>query len=125
MLVAKGEEPHLKAWLMNKLPEVFVPSHSCAIPRLPRPGGWKEEDCLAFRSEANMNHAVLIRSDTETDILAEYVVALLASQEGDASQIRAGCESELPPFLNPGPSLEIPSFPFLNVFPLVSVEVFP
>ncbi|KAL2754484.1 hypothetical protein ACRALDRAFT_1076176 [Sodiomyces alcalophilus JCM 7366] len=62
MLVAKVEEPHLKAWLMNKLPEV---------------------------------------SDTETDILAEYVVALLASQEGDASQIRAGCESELPPFLNP------------------------
>ncbi|ROT38643.1 hypothetical protein SODALDRAFT_167470 [Sodiomyces alkalinus F11] len=62
MFVAADELPHLKAWLMNKLPEV---------------------------------------SDTETDILADYVLALLTSQEGDASQIRLGCESELPPFLNP------------------------
>ncbi|KAF6840860.1 CCCH zinc finger and RRM domain-containing protein [Colletotrichum plurivorum] len=39
-------------------------------------------------------------SDTETDILADYVLALLASQEGDAAPIRAACESELPQFLN-------------------------
>ncbi|KAK1727466.1 hypothetical protein CaCOL14_008742 [Colletotrichum acutatum] len=39
-------------------------------------------------------------SDTETDILADYVLALLASQEGDAAHIRAACESELPQFLN-------------------------
>ncbi|TEA16858.1 putative RNA-binding protein [Colletotrichum sidae] len=39
-------------------------------------------------------------SDTETDILADYVLALLASQEGDAEPIRAACESELPQFLN-------------------------
>lgn len=44
------------------------------------------------------------RSDTETDILADYVLALLTSQEGDEDQIRAGCEMELPPFLNPGMS---------------------
>ncbi|KAJ5002939.1 fermentation associated protein, partial [Colletotrichum sp. SAR 10_99] len=39
-------------------------------------------------------------SDTETDILADYVLALLASQEGDATPIRTACESELPQFLN-------------------------
>ncbi|KAF4865831.1 putative RNA-binding protein [Colletotrichum siamense] len=39
-------------------------------------------------------------SDTETDILADYVLALLASQEGDAAPIRTACESELPQFLN-------------------------
>ncbi|OLN97448.1 putative RNA-binding protein [Colletotrichum chlorophyti] len=39
-------------------------------------------------------------SDTETDILAEYIGALLNSQEGDATQIRASCENELPQFLN-------------------------
>ncbi|KAH0424362.1 RNA recognition domain-containing protein [Colletotrichum camelliae] len=39
-------------------------------------------------------------SDTETDILADYVLALLASQEGDAAPIRSACESELPQFLN-------------------------
>lgn len=41
-------------------------------------------------------------SDTETDILADYVLALLASQEGDAAHIRAACEGELPQFLNAG-----------------------
>lgn len=41
-------------------------------------------------------------SDTETDILADYVLALLASQEGDAAPIRTACESELPQFLNTG-----------------------
>ncbi|EFQ33198.1 RNA recognition domain-containing protein [Colletotrichum graminicola] len=39
-------------------------------------------------------------SDTETDILADYVLALLVSQEGDAAHIREACESELPQFLN-------------------------
>ncbi|KAL0933106.1 CCCH zinc finger and RRM domain-containing protein [Colletotrichum truncatum] len=45
-------------------------------------------------------------SDTETDILADYVLALLASQEGDAAPIRAACESELPQFLNIGTAPE-------------------
>ncbi|KAK1969460.1 RNA recognition domain-containing protein [Colletotrichum sublineola] len=61
MFLAAEDTPLLRAWLMNKLPEV---------------------------------------SDTETDILADYVLALLASQEGDAAHIRAACESELPQFLN-------------------------
>ncbi|GKT62099.1 RNA recognition domain-containing protein [Colletotrichum tofieldiae] len=61
MFLAAEDTPLLRAWLMNKLPDV---------------------------------------SDTETDILADYVLALLASQEGDAAHIRAACESELPQFLN-------------------------
>ncbi|KAK1998748.1 RNA recognition domain-containing protein [Colletotrichum falcatum] len=61
MFLAAEDTPLLRAWLMDKLPEV---------------------------------------SDTETDILADYVLALLASQEGDAGHIRAACESELPQFLN-------------------------
>lgn len=81
MFLAEEDAPLLRTWLLSKLPEVFVsPSASrCPIALL-------------------TTH----RSDTETDILADYVLALLASQEGDAAHIRAACESELPQFLNIG-----------------------
>lgn len=80
MFLAEEDAPLLRTWLLSKLPEVFV----------------------SLPAASRLLLLTTLRSDTETDILADYVLALLASQEGDAAHIRAACESELPQFLNTG-----------------------
>jgi hypothetical protein len=45
----------------------------------------------------------LYRSDADSDVLADYVIALL-KHDGDAASVRTLCEAEIPDFLTEGPS---------------------
>lgn len=43
----------------------------------------------------------LSRSDADSDVLAEYVIALL-KHDGDLASVRKLCEEEIPDFLTEG-----------------------
>ncbi len=52
----------------------------------------------------------IYRSDADSDVLADYVIALL-KHDGDGASVRKLCEEEIPDFLTEGESARRSTFP--------------
>ncbi|KAJ6444324.1 elongation factor 2 [Purpureocillium lavendulum] len=79
MLFPEEDAPLLKAWIVKRIENTFVfrrPSIACFLDLL----------------------TVLDRSDADSDVLAEYVIALL-KHDGTPEDVRKLCEQEIPDFL--------------------------
>lgn len=57
---------------------------------------------VSFSPSSLLTSFSFCRSDADSDVLADYVIALL-KHDGDAASVRALCEAEIPDFLTEGP----------------------
>lgn len=85
MLFPEEDAPLLKAWIVKRIENTCVLS-PCLV-----------EDILCWES----GNTDVYRSDADSDVLAEYVIALL-KHDGDRESVRKLCEQEIPDFLTEG-----------------------
>lgn len=90
MLFPEEDAPQLKTWIVKRIENTFV----CPLLFL-----WP---VIGFFPVADLLFP-LYRSDADSDVLADYVIALL-KHDGDAASVRTLCEAEIPDFLTEGPS---------------------
>ena len=90
MLFPEEDAAQLKTWIVKRIENTLVPR--------PMP-------CLLCCSllVLNCSYSPLVstRSDADSDVLADYVIALLR-HDGDQAAIRKLCEEEIPDFLTEG-----------------------
>lgn len=95
MLFPEEDAPQLKTWIVKRIENTFVyPQAGARAPLLPQ--------CVVFFCPPLLTSFSLCRSDADSDVLADYVIALL-KHDGDAASVRALCEAEIPDFLTEGP----------------------
>lgn len=89
MLFPEEDAPQLKTWIVKRIENTFV-CCSCGL-------------SFSFSPRLLTYFSFLCRSDADSDVLADYVIALL-KHDGDAASVRTLCEAEIPDFLTEGPS---------------------
>jgi RNA-binding protein 26 len=87
MLFPEEDAPLLKAWIMRRLENTYAEAEP------------QERD----QEGLELTLFLANRSDADTDVLADYVIALL-QHEGDADSMQKLFEEEIPDFLNEGPA---------------------
>lgn len=83
MLFPEEDAPLLKAWIVKRIENTYAATLPPAR--------------LVRRMLTSAEH----RSDADSDVLADYVIALL-KHDGDPASVRKLCEEEIPDFLTEG-----------------------
>lgn len=91
MLFPEEDAPQLKTWIVKRIENTYVPLVPSCLLCCSLPG---------FEPQL-LTCALSTRSDADSDVFAEYVIALL-KHDGDQAAIRKVCEEEIPDFLNEG-----------------------
>lgn len=94
MLFPEDDAPLLKTWIVKRIENTFVcPQPATRAAPL--------DVYLALPMLTSPFFLSFYRSDADSDVLADYVIALL-KHDGDAESVRQLCEAEIPDFLTEG-----------------------